>query len=80
MTGRKVRSQPLVRSEVELIGSCRLKVIRAGVKGKREIGQATARRRRVAAVAETPERSWVPCEGREACRAYMVSTQKADRR
>jgi hypothetical protein len=56
VTGRAVRLQALACSEVGLIGSCRLEMTQEGVKGRRKIGQFTARRRRVAAVGETQER------------------------
>lgn len=56
MTGRAVRLQTLACSKVGLIGSCRFEMTQEGVKGRRRIGQVTARRRRVAAVGETQER------------------------
>jgi hypothetical protein len=44
MTGRKVRSRPLVGSVVKLIGSRRFEMRVAGVNGKRKIGRVTGRK------------------------------------
>lgn len=44
MTGRKVRSPPLVGSVVKLMGSRRFEMRLAGVNGERKIGQVMGRK------------------------------------